>query len=230
MLSGLTININRMNLKKFLFGLTSIVMALTTMMLTHSCSEEVSLNDNDRTVESYDETDGQKLFAYFQCLDYSSIEEAIEKAESLEDNTLQSRSVSENPISDAVYSVVEGYQDLNFDSSDDYESIRKKLISVVDSHKETLTEEEYDGLIESIDISILAMQYAVELQNQPMSRSIGDSILYAVKCVAGTAGSAGLGFLAGAGVGTVTLPIVGTVSGGALGGWSGALVGVASFC
>ena len=63
--------------------------------------------------------------------------------------------------------------------------------------------------------------------NQPMSRSIGDSILYAVKCVAGTAGSAGLGFLAGAGVGTVTLPIVGTVSGGALGGWSGALVGVA---
>lgn len=39
-----------------------------------------------------------------------------------------------------------------------------------------------------------------------------------------------VGFLAGAGVGTVTLPIVGTVSGGALGGWSGALVGVASFC
>ncbi len=31
-------------------------------------------------------------------------------------------------------------------------------------------------------------------------------------------------------VGTVTLPLVGTVSGTALGGWSGALVGVASFC
>ena len=100
----------------------------------------------------------------------------------------------------------------------------------MDNHKESLTVTEYDSLIESIDIAILGMQYAVELQNQPVSRGFGDSILSAVKCIEGTAGSAGLGFLAGAGVGTVTLPVVGTVSGGAVGGWSGALVGIAEFC
>ena len=38
-----------------------------------------------------------------------------------------------------------------------------------------------------------------------------------IGCVAGTAGSAGLGFLTGTSVGTVTFPIVGTVSGGAFG-------------
>lgn len=50
------------------------------------------------------------------------------------------------------------------------------------------------------------------------------------KCVLGTAGSAGLGFLAGAGAGTFTIPIIGTVSGGAIGGWSGAAAGYASYC
>ncbi|EAE0903711.1 ComC/BlpC family peptide pheromone/bacteriocin [Listeria monocytogenes] len=52
----------------------------------------------------------------------------------------------------------------------------------------------------------------------------------AIGCVLGTAGSTGLGFLAGVGAGTVTLPIIGTVSGGALGGWSGAAMGAATFC
>lgn len=51
-----------------------------------------------------------------------------------------------------------------------------------------------------------------------------------VGCVLGTAGSAGLGFLAGTGAGTVTLPIIGTVSGGAFGAWSGGAMGAATFC
>lgn len=51
-----------------------------------------------------------------------------------------------------------------------------------------------------------------------------------IGCVAGTAGSAGLGFLTGTSVGTVTFPIVGTVSGGAFGAWSGAGLGMATFC
>lgn len=48
-----------------------------------------------------------------------------------------------------------------------------------------------------------------------------------IGCVAG---SAGLGFLTGTSVGTVTFPIVGTVSGGAFGAWSGAGLGTATFC
>lgn len=51
-----------------------------------------------------------------------------------------------------------------------------------------------------------------------------------IGCVAGTAGSAGLGFLTGTSVGTVTFPIVGTVSGGAFGAWSGAGLGMVTFC
>lgn len=51
-----------------------------------------------------------------------------------------------------------------------------------------------------------------------------------IGCVVGTAGSAGLGFLTGTSVGTVTFPIVGTVSGGAFGAWSGAGLGMATFC
>lgn len=62
------------------------------------------------------------------------------------------------------------------------------------------------------------------------TRGFWSSAWKVVKCVAGTAGSAGLGAVGGAGVGTVTLPVIGTVSGTALGGWSGALVGVATFC
>lgn len=51
-----------------------------------------------------------------------------------------------------------------------------------------------------------------------------------IGCVAGTAGYAGLGFLTGTSVGTVAFPIVGTVSGGAFGAWSGAGLGMATFC
>jgi hypothetical protein len=58
------------------------------------------------------------------------------------------------------------------------------------------------------------------------------------KCAAGTVGGAGLGALAGAGVGgagcTVVLPIIGTVAcgtvGGVVGGVSGALAGAAASC
>ena len=39
-----------------------------------------------------------------------------------------------------------------------------------------------------------------------------------------------LRFLTGTSVGTVTFPIVGTVSGGAFGAWSGAGLGMATFC
>lgn len=51
-----------------------------------------------------------------------------------------------------------------------------------------------------------------------------------VKCVAGTLGSVGTGFLAGTAVGTITIPGVGTLSGLLVGSISGGLVGIASFC
>lgn len=51
-----------------------------------------------------------------------------------------------------------------------------------------------------------------------------------VKCVAGTLGSVGSGFLAGTAVGTITIPGVGTLSGMLVGSVSGGLVGIATFC
>ncbi|RKJ38574.1 hypothetical protein D7X25_30360 [bacterium 1XD42-8] len=51
-----------------------------------------------------------------------------------------------------------------------------------------------------------------------------------VKCVAGTLGSVGSGFLAGTAVGTITIPGVGTLSGMLVGSVSGGLIGIASFC
>ncbi|HHU66039.1 bacteriocin class II family protein [Streptococcus sp.] len=51
-----------------------------------------------------------------------------------------------------------------------------------------------------------------------------------VKCGLGTVGGALTGGVAGAAVGTVTLPIFGTVSGTAAGFWGGAATGAATFC
>ncbi|WP_155962948.1 bacteriocin class II family protein [Streptococcus ruminantium] len=52
----------------------------------------------------------------------------------------------------------------------------------------------------------------------------------ALQCVTGTLGSAGLGFLAGASAGTVTIPFIGSVPGSAVGLWSGWSLGAATFC
>ena len=51
-----------------------------------------------------------------------------------------------------------------------------------------------------------------------------------VKCVAGTLGSVGTGFLAETAVGTITIPGVGTLSRILVGSVSGELVGISSFC
>lgn len=87
---------------------------------------------------------------------------------------------------------------------------------------------EYLAFETGIDISIVVYNY--RLLFEPQSRGVWETVTKYAKCIAGTAGSAGLCILSGAAVGTVTLPIIGTVSGATLGGYSGALVGAATFC
>lgn len=95
----------------------------------------------------------------------------------------------------------------------------------------TKTSLEYERLIESVDVTIEVIYYVMEIEaSDAISRGFWSAAWSVVKCIGGTAGSAGLGMLGGAGVGTVTIPLIWTVSGTALGGWSGALVGVATFC
>ena len=205
-----------------------VVTLIVAMLIPTSCTSD-AWDDETEDFNTVNQTDGEKLLTYFQSLNLTSIEDAIEKADSLEYIALETRRGGEEPISKAVYDVIEEYQKLKFDEDDTLDTVRIKLLSVVNQNKDYLTLAEYTGLIKSIDLSILAMQYAVELQ-ATTTRGMGDKLVYAIKCIGGTAGSAGLGVLAGAGVGTVTLPIIGTVSGTALGGWSGALVGIATFC
>lgn len=95
------------------------------------------------------------------------------------------------------------------------EALRLQLKEVINKSNLSKESQEYLILTNSVDIAIEA---------------IWSSAWQVVKCVAGTAGSAGLGAIAGASVGTITLHVVGTVSGTAVGGWSGSLVGIASFC
>lgn len=111
------------------------------------------------------------------------------------------------------------------------EALRIQLKEVIKNSSLSPASTEYSILIYSVDIAIEAIYYAMELEApEAKTRGFWNSAWKVVKCIAGTAGSAGLGAVGGAGVGTVTLPVIGTVSGTALGGWSGALVGVATFC
>lgn len=206
-----------------------LITTLIVTMLMHSSCTSDKWDVETVKFDSVNQTDEEKLLTYFQSLNLTSIDEAIEKADSLEYIAFETRMGGEEPISNAVYDVIEEYQKLKFDEYDTLETVKIKLLSVINQNKDYLTLTEYTGLIKSIDISILAMQYAIELQ-ATSTRGTGDKVVYAIKCIFGTAGSAGLGVLAGAGVGTVTLPIIGTVSGSALGGWSGALVGIATCC
>ena len=83
----------------------------------------------------------------------------------------------------------------------------------------------------SVDIAVEAIYYAMELEAPKSSteRIFGDGMESSEMCCRNW-DPQGWGAVGGAGVGTVTLPVIGTVSGTALGGWSGALVGVATFC
>lgn len=65
------------------------------------------------------------------------------------------------------------------------------------------------------------------LNSEDLSIIEGEGV---IGCVAGAAGSPVLRFLTGTSVGTHTLPIVGTISGGVFGAWSGAGLGMATFC
>ncbi|MCD7923251.1 MAG: bacteriocin class II family protein [Bacteroides sp.] len=107
-------------------------------------------------------------------------------------------------------------------------SMRKVLMDILTNSSLSEYSSEYIAFEMGIDISITVYNY--RLSFEPQSRGVWDTITEYAKCIAGTAGSAGLGILTGAGVGTVTLPVIGTVSGAALGGYSGALVGAATFC
>ncbi|MGL5014903.1 MAG: hypothetical protein ACRC6V_11515 [Bacteroidales bacterium] len=206
------------------------------IFILSSCSNESEelATDSKNTQIEVDEI--SQIKNAFESKGFKTIEEAALYANSLVQQIKPiSKAITEDDyakdISPEAMQVIENMRNIDVDTDASPEVLRTKLKEIVKNSSLPKASQEYNILINSVDIAIEAIYYSMELEaSQAMTKGFWGSAWQVVKCVAGTAGSAGLGAVAGAGVGTVTLPVIGTVSGTALGGWSGALVGVATFC
>ena len=182
------------------------ILSIFLLSIIVSCSNDSEEVINSSKNESTKFNEITQIKSAFESKDFQSIKDASAYANSLIQDI--------KPISEASP-----------------EALRIQLKEVIKNSSLSPTTTEYSILMYSVDIAIEAIYYAMELEApEATTRGFWSSAWKVVKCVAGTAGSAGLGAVGGAGVGTVILPVIGTVSGTALGGWSGALVGVATFC
>lgn len=209
---------------------------LFLLMFVVSCSNNFEEVINSSKNESTEFNEITQIKSAFESKDFQSIKEASVYANSLiQDIKPISRAINEDDyienISPEVLEVIESMKNIKADTEASPEALRIQLKEVIKNSSLSPASTEYSILIYSVDIAIEAIYYAMELEApEAKTRGFWNSAWKVVKCIAGTAGSAGLGAVGGAGIGTVTLPVIGTVSGTALGGWSGALVGVATFC
>lgn len=211
---------------KYLF-LASLIFVNT------GCNNDLEEVTSNSKTESTEFSEIIQIKSAFKNKDFNSIEEASTYANSLiQDIKPISRAVNEDDyVSPEVMDVIESMKNIETNTESSPEALRIQLKELVKNSTLSPTSTEYGILMYSVDIAIEAIYYAMELESpEAKTRGFWSSAWKVVKCVAGTAGSAGLGAVGGAGVGTVTLPVIGTVSGTALGGWSGALVGIATFC
>lgn len=185
------------------------------IIITTSC------NNSEQFTNNYEKTNEVlQIKKAFESKNFKSIKEAAFYANSLiQDIKPITRAINEDDylekLSPNVIKVIEGMKNIKPNTDKSPEALRLQLKEVINKSNLSKESQEYLILTNSVDIAIEA---------------IWSSAWQVVKCVAGTAGSAGLGAIAGASVGTITLHVVGTVSGTAVGGWSGSLVGIASFC
>lgn len=214
----------------------NLAVSLFLICTTVSCDKgEVKLQNYN--TESYGNNSSEELLKIrflFDEQEFKTIEDAISYSNQLiRENGVVSRSLSANEIeiSEEALSVIDAFYEINVNENESPEELRIRLKGIVENSSLNKDSNEYTRLMNSVDIAIEVIYYAMEVKAPcAMSRGFWDDAWTVVKCVGGTVGSAGLGVLAGSGAGTIVLPIVGTISGATLGGWSGALVGIASFC
>lgn len=208
------------------------LLAIITILLISCNKSEEGLEKATVFEKSVENQDIIKLQALFQSKEFSNFDEVLSFSESLVTGAdTKMRSVENIEISEEALSVVEKMQNIQVDTESSPEVYRNELNKILDDSDLDKNSSEYQALAISIEATIAAINYKMQLDMPEFhTRGFWSKAWAAVKCVGGTAGSAGLGALAGAGVGTMTVPVIGTVSGTALGGWSGALVGVATFC
>lgn len=143
----------------------------------------------------------------------------------------KANSTKDLELSNEVMITLNRLENVMIEEDESLEDCRIKLLNILNSGPLEKDSKEYQAIKIGIDATIAVCNYKMQMETyKAVTKGFWNSAWNVIKCVGGTAGSAGLGAIAGAAVGTVTLPLVGTVSGTALGGWSGALVGVASFC
>ena len=212
------------------------VFSFFLLLIVVGCSNDSEEVINDFKKELDEVCEISQIKSAFESKGFKSVEEAAAYANSLiQDIKPISRAINEDDyverISPEVMEVIESMKNIKVDTEASPDTLRLQLKEIVQNSTLSPNSQEYNILMNSVDIAVEAIYYAMELEApKATTRGFWGTAWKVVKCVAGTAGSAGLGAVGGAGVGTVTLPVIGTVSGTALGGWSGALVGVATFC
>lgn len=215
------------------FKLMTVLCLIFSIFISCSNTDEL-IKETSELTEA--ENSIIKMKELFESKNFRTINDAALYAKELvQDIKPITRAINEDDyiakISPCALLVIEKMKNIEVNTNKSPENYRQDLKQIIEDSELSKESVEYKYLLESVDITIEVIYYAMEIEaSTAVSRGFWDTAWSVVKCIGGTAGSAGLGILGGAGVGTVTLPIIGTVSGTALGGWSGALVGVATFC
>ncbi len=201
-----------------------------------SCQNSTEDIESVLTNETKTHSDLEIIRTAFENQNFTSVSEAANFAkETLIGINSVTRALNDDEylyeMSSEAAAVIDEMKNITVDTDSSPENLRAQLKEVIYFSKLNKESNEYYILLESVDIAMEVIYYAMHLeQSEAVTRGFWSDAWSVVKCVAGTAGSAGTGALAGAGIGTVTVPVIGTVSGTALGAWSGGLVGLATFC
>lgn len=212
-----------------------LFLTIIAVLFTGCQKEDLSPNETILQVKESSSSSNSydRLLSYVFENNIHTLEELQDSlGESTTNQINELRSASPSFISPKALWVISSIElfDKNFENLGDYEAA---YIDILNQSGIIPSSEEYQIIKSSISsaIRLIEQKRSSEIQLRAWSwDDIGRAVYYIAKCVGGTTGSAILGGLAGAGVGTVTLPLVGTVSGSALGAIGGGLTGAASFC
>ena len=184
------------------------VFSFFLLLIVVGCSNDPEEVINDFKKELDEVNEISQIKSAFESKGFKSVEEAAAYANSLiQDIKPISRAINEDDyverISPEVMEVIESMKNIKVDTEASPETLRLQLKEIVQNSTLSPNSQEYNILMNSVDIAVEAIYYAMELEApKATTRGFLGTAWKVVKCVAGTAGSAGLGAVGGAGVGT----------------------------
>ena len=186
------------------------VFSFFLLLIVVGCSNDPEEVINDFKKELDEVNEISQIKSAFESKGFKSVEEAAAYANSLiQDIKPISRAINEDDyverISPEVMEVIESMKNIKVDTEASPETLRLQLKEIVQNSTLSPNSQEYNILMNSVDIAVEAIYYAMELEApKATTRGFLGTAWKVVKCVAGTAGSAGLGAVGGAGVATHT--------------------------